>query len=318
MSKQLIKQENNFSWIKYVVILAIMIILFGVGAKFDFDICVGINAKIKAEALGRAVTAFLAWICLSGGLFFGWCFFINGIKCWKEKKVLMTFGLIFVLIFMACFMYFNYDDIHPELLKAFGGSSSKVAVKASMWCFIIMGAISLFGTFMFANWATKQVEINLMLKVALIAMVCGIVIMGAKEFLKILWSRPRPSWVLEHESSFKYVWELQPFECFKAPDLEYRDQLKSFPSGHTSAGMTGVAAAVMFNCLPIVKTKKSKNIIFFVTIALVVLIQFNRMIACCHFLTDVTFAFIVGITISFFAPFFLKIKSKNVKTFKNN
>ena len=106
---------------------------------------------------------------------------------------------------------------------------------------------------------------------------------------------------------FRPVWEIHPFQCWDTSiPKEYRDQLKSFPSGHTSSAMLMVLSAIGITSLDIFKNKKINYVYIGLSFVLVVLVAFNRMIARCHFLTDVTTATILALVISFFVPWCYK------------
>ncbi len=84
--------------------------------------------------------------------------------------------------------------------------------------------------------------------------------------------------------------------------MDYAKDLKSFPSGHVSGASVFLVAAVGLTSLDIFKTKKAGNIYMYLAMGFMVLVAIARMIAACHFLTDVTAAAIIGLVVAFFMP----------------
>ena len=88
--------------------------------------------------------------------------------------------------------------------------------------------------------------------------------------------------------------------------MPYAKDLNSFPSGHVSGASLFLLAVAGLTSLDIFKTKKTKNIYLYVAMGFIVIVAIARMIAACHFLTDVTAAAIIGLIISFFMPWCYK------------
>lgn len=308
------KKRSGFSLLFFLITLGVLLILFGVGAAFDFQIAVGIwDGLNHQEVLGRTVSGTLCNVAFFFLFTIIFSFMICSFSYRKSKVWVTVLSIILGVSMVGLFSYFQYDDFFIEIKKADAILNPDTNCVLP-WVFMALAwIVSWIGSFLFAwFFVCKRVNCKLMLRAGLLVIVGACIIIGGKEFWKILWSRPRPSSVMEDSSlllPFRPVWEIHPFECFnKSISKEYRDQLKSFPSGHTSAAMLMVLSTVGLSSLNIFKSKKTNYLYICLSLLLVLLIAFNRMIARCHFLTDVTGASILALIVSFFIPWCYKKK----------
>ncbi|XQP55385.1 MAG: phosphatase PAP2 family protein [Mycoplasmoidaceae bacterium] len=311
-------KRSQLSPFVFLIVLGALLILFGIGAAFDLQIAKGIWEGLNhSEVLGRVVSGTLC----NFAFFFIFTLVISFAICsftYKNKKTWVpVLSCILAICVIALFSYFQYDDFFAEIKKAnkilHPGSDTTIC-----WVFMVLfWLINWIGSFFFSwYFICKRVNKYLMVRAGLFLIIGALLIMLGKEFWKILWSRPRPSSVMDDSIlglSFRPVWDIHPFECFdNSISKDIRDELKSFPSGHTSAAMLMVLSIVSLNSLEIFKTKKVKNIFMYLSFVFVILVAFNRMIARCHFLTDVTGAAILALIVSFFMPWCYKKENGNL------
>lgn len=308
------QKRSYLSLLTFLIVMGVLVIIFGFGAAFDLQIAVGIWEGLNhQEVLGRVVSGTLCNIPFFFIFAIAFSFAICSFDYRKNKVWITVLSSIFTLFILSLFSFFQYDDFFDEIKKADAILNPDTNF-AICWIFMALAwIINWIGSFLFAwYFICKRVNHKLMVRAGLFIMLGACLIMGGKEFWKILWSRPRPSAVMEDSPllmPFRPVWDIHPFECFdKSISKEYRDQLKSFPSGHTSAAMLTVLSAVGLTSLDIFKNKKINHLYIYLSLVLVVLIAFNRMIARCHFLTDVTGAAILALLVCYFVPWCYKKK----------
>lgn len=305
-------KRSHLSLFVFLITLGVLLIIFNLGAAFDFEIAKGVwNGLNHPEVLGRLASGILCnfafFFIFSLTISFAICSFTYK----KEKLWVPILCCCLSVAVMGMFSFYQYNDFFGEVKKA--NEVLEPDINAIIcWTFMSLSwVINWVGSFFF-SWffICKRVNKKLMVRAGLFLIAGAMLIMFIKDFLKILWSRPRPSAVMEDSTlglSFRPVWVIHPFECFdNSIPKNLRDQLKSFPSGHTSAAALMMLSIVSLNTLEIFKSKKVKNILMYSSFAFVVLVGFNRMIARCHFLTDVTAAMILGLIVSFFMPWCYK------------
>lgn len=309
------KKRSWFSLLFFLIALGVLFIFFGVGAAFDFQIAVGIWEGLDhQEVLGRTVSGTLCNVAFFFFFTITFSFMISSFSYRKNKLWVTVLSTILSILIIGLFSFFQYDDFFDEIKKA-DAILNPDTNYAICWIFMALAwIISWVGSFLFAwYFVCKRVNHRLMVRAGLFVIVGAGLIIGGKEFWKILWSRPRPSAVMEDSPlllTYRPVWEIHPFECFDTTiSKEYRDQLKSFPSGHTSAAMLMVLSTVGLSSLNIFKSKKTNYLYISLSFLLVLLVAFNRMLARCHFLTDVSGAAILALIVSFFVPWCYKRKN---------
>lgn len=307
-------KRSYISLLALLIILAITIVIFGIGAAFDFQIAVGIwDGLNHQEVLGRTVSGTLCNIAFFFFFTIAFSFMISSFSYRKKKLRVTVLSTLLSLSIVGLFSFFQYDDFFKEIEKAESILNPETN-HMICWVFMVLAwLISWVGSFSFAKfYVCKKVDHKLMLRAGLFIMIGACLIIGGKEFWKILWSRPRPSAVMEDSPlllNFRPVWEIHPFECFDTSISKiFRDQLKSFPSGHTSAAMLMVLSTIGLSSLNIFKSKRTNYLYIYLSFLLVVLVALNRMIARCHFLTDVTGATILALIVCYFMPWCYKTK----------
>lgn len=123
--------------------------------------------------------------------------------------------------------------------------------------------------------------------------------------IKSLNARPRFRWLVG-ETEGAYASSLDYFHNWWSSASAFRDEVlkvdaglaeefKSFPSGHVTSAM---AAVVILSYLPRFDSKlmKWQNLFFLLGVAYVVIEAFSRMLIGAHFLSDVSFAALIGTT----------------------
>ncbi len=128
--------------------------------------------------------------------------------------------------------------------------------------------------------------------------------------IKSPWERPRMRLISNQDDVvFQPWWHIGGTikETLVAKGVS-SDEFKSFPSGHTA----NAANILLFSLLPYLNHKlwKNQRLIFWMGILFAVLVAFSRIIMGAHFLTDVSFGFLISFTIYVIAGKLLEQKQK--------
>ena len=132
-----------------------------------------------------------------------------------------------------------------------------------------------------------MVSLSLLVTTGVIAIMCT----GLKYFM----SRPRPRFIFASENPeelFSYWFIPHPFKA-----LSEGDNYKSFPSGHSAYGSIAMLVAPLMVKLndKYKDNTRAKNMAFFFGFYLAFVGAISRIFAGAHFLSDVTFAMLLGL-----------------------
>lgn len=146
------------------------------------------------------------------------------------------------------------------------------------------------GLLFFTIYKNKDETLNILFRFAVFALCFCAIILFVNQCCKFLWGRWRFYAIMESGdmSNFTNWWQLNDFNLLD-------DNRKSFYSGHTTSAISLLCLLPLAKMLNI---GKNKTRALTVLIAIfVVLVAVSRLIYGSHFLSDVTFAVIVGLVV---------------------
>ncbi len=158
---------------------------------------------------------------------------------------------------------------------------------------IILAALCAFGAYKFADRSDlgliRRTAIFLLFTVAFTAIFITA--------LKIPWARPRYSYIRSTEGlQFQKWYKIGSAQKAAFGSTLDHEAFKSFPSGHTGFSTTLLATAGICGVIPAFREKE--YIFSFIAMILIIVIAASRIVMGAHFLTDVTFAFMLVYTIT--------------------
>lgn len=135
---------------------------------------------------------------------------------------------------------------------------------------------------------------------------------AAVVFIKIPWGRPRYRAVIAAGGPAYQPW----YKIGKSARAAYEgildhDEFKSFPSGHTASAAYALTLIALKNCIPSLKDKEM--LLTGIAFGWIILTAIARIIAGAHFLTDVTFGFLISFSVMLGIGMYLKINRKPKK-----
>ena len=267
-----------------IVALVVAITMIVLGGIFDLKLTKAIYDPVNTNMFG----VILSGICelpVCVGLAFGGFALIKARptdKTWKQVLSII-FGSIGVLVGA----YFLFDTAKDwATFNNTAGFSTWAKVIGASLAVIIPGLIALVVFKFMKNVDNRTLFI---MGICFLALAAMIAILSNVE--KFLWSRPRPRYIigaLHDESLFHPLWQLDPFKCLTAKDIGDTDNLKSFPSGHTTYASTAMFILPLFTLLtPNNKENRMLQIcLFYVGLAYAIMSAMSRVFAGAHYLSD--------------------------------
>lgn len=143
-------------------------------------------------------------------------------------------------------------------------------------------------------------------RTALFILFTVLITTAAVVFIKIPWGRPRYRAVIATRNLEYQPWYVigkSARDAFEGV-LDH-DEFKSFPSGHTASAAYILTLITLKNVIPFLRGKE--NILMVIGFAWIILTAAARIISGAHFLTDVTFGFMITFTIMVILGILLKI-----------
>ncbi len=191
-------------------------------------------------------------------------------------------------VFVTYFIWFKTSELFEILEK-----KSKVSGVQTLAISIVLAIVAGVLTLILAIKLNKEFMFKLY-KWALFALVVVLVSFVLSRILKYTFSRPRFRNMPANGSygSFTPWWKPNGFEISK--NL-FKSDNTSFPSGHTISASNILVFVVLFNIFP--KLKKFKPIAYFISFSFILLTAISRIVNLAHFLSDVTFAALLGYAI---------------------
>ena len=146
-------------------------------------------------------------------------------------------------------------------------------------------------------------------RTALFILFTVLITTAAVVFIKIPWGRPRYRSVIDVQGLEYQPWYMigkSARDAFEGV-LDH-DEFKSFPSGHTASAAYILTLITLKNVIPALRgQEKMLTIAGFVWI---ILTAVARIVSGAHFLTDVTFGFLITFTIMWAVGSYLKINRR--------
>ena len=190
------------------------------------------------------------------------------------------------LVLAGCAFYGGYDTCHYITAMPRG-----LAIGIGFG-FAVLACV-------FAEWALQDASdaaVARLLKI-LILIALGPTILT--HLVKIPWARPRMRLLVSGMGQMVsfHPW-YQPGLADKAQLIASgipKDDLKSFPSGHTTAAATALSLYYIASASPLLRSRRYQ--FFFGGLCWTLLIALSRIVIGAHFLTDVTAAFTITFTV---------------------
>ncbi len=264
------------------IVLGFLICMIIVGSIVDFQLS---SAVYNQENLyGRIFCSYgespmgLALAAAGGMLFFG----RN-----KEKKGIAVLDCVLGIL-LLCLGLLVLIAMPWNYLRGFGISATPLIVCIA----IVANAL----VFWFVGRLAKDADHKDVRRLAILFFAYVFLAILIINVIKIPWARPRMRFLaVNSEASFQPWWhpgyDLKDY--FVAAGVA-SEEFKSFPSGHTADACT----VLLFSLLPYLKKDFGKQrTIFWCGIVWTCLVAFSRIIMGAHFLTDVSFGFLISFLI---------------------
>ena len=165
-----------------------------------------------------------------------------------------------------------------------------------MILYILIELLIACGMFLFVYMTCDTRNPARMRRTALFILFTVLITTAMVVFIKIPWGRPRYRSIvavpnLEYQPW--YVIGKSARDAFEG--ILDHDEFKSFPSGHTASAAYLLTLIALKNVVPVLKDQE--RLLMIIAFAWVILTAIARIAAGAHFLTDVTFGFLITFTI---------------------
>lgn len=274
------KSRYQIKYLDLIIVAAICVLGIIFGSVFDLKIAQKVYNPDSGygaffETFGESIA--YARIPLGGTLIFKGAY--KNKTLWKK----IVGYAVFVLSLLAC-IYFLADSFtfaHNDY-----GRRRETVPSYLMVARITLAFTSLFFAILSEDNSSYLIQIGAIMLVARLGQFV------VRKGLKILNARPRYRFIVDpllntDGIAFRSWWQFR-FQGFSIPD-----SFKSWPSGHT-------ATAAQLLLLPLIhpalkwQRKKGRDVLFFVSLAIALIIAFSRRVYGAHFLSDVSFGLFVG------------------------
>jgi PAP2 superfamily. len=273
-----------------ISLLLVLITLFILGIFFDLKLSISVYNKTSVFGMiGASFGELPAWFMLS---FTSVIVYKVARLLENKSKRILCYIFSVILLFVSCgLIYFSESVVYNGLSEFLNG-----------WIRLL---ISLLLTSIFVFITFKVITVNdkyTLIRIGFIVLLTIALQIGIGTILKYIWSRPRFRLIAFGSGEYD-VYDL--FRACYQPGRglagivfanEKSEQFKSFPSGHTSSA----ACSLLFFFIPSLNTKLTKSIkarIILIIFALIYTfaVAYSRIVYGAHYLTDVTFGFIITI-----------------------
>ncbi len=163
--------------------------------------------------------------------------------------------------------------------------------------FVIMGVL-MCPVFYFGFWiGKKNTNPNMWIIILIMAAVIFVALVPGVTLFKSIMHRPRYR-ILVHDGyvEFHNWWErLSDYKDKLAMHPEWKEEFKSFPSGHAGATMCGM---IWLTVLPLVDKRlmKYQTLMFYIAFSWGLVVMFARSLVGAHFLSDTCFGALLTLT----------------------
>ena len=196
-----------------------------------------------------------------------------------ERRV--TLGLAACGILGGCLALLDVKEMY-------GGSTLILCMLGE----IVLAALAAFAAYKFCDKSNPGLVRRTALFMLFAVAITAVIITG----LKIPWGRPRYSYVRSTEGlQFQKWYKIGKSQKDAFAAVLDHEAFKSFPSGHTGFSSTLIATAALSYIIP--AFRDADDILSGVGVAIVAVIAISRIVMGAHYLTDVTFAFMLVYTI---------------------
>ena len=286
------KKLNPISLREIIIGLSIAVIMLIFGAIFDFDLSKNVYDPVNTSIYGIIFSGIAELpVCFLLG-FSGTSMIIATRK--HEAKIVRVFGIIVGIIAIGFGLYYVYDT-----MQDIASFNQTVNLKTLMIAIGIVFSIAFMGLTCFITFKlTKDYDKKALLLFSIYGLTLILLIVIFSTGGKFIWSRPRPRYIFTQDDPSQYfhnVFTLTPFECLH---VSPSDNLKSFPSGHTTYASTAMFVLpylTLFNekhC----NNKKIQIVLFYIGLLWALLSAFSRVFAGAHFLSDVSAGMIITLS----------------------
>lgn len=284
-----IEHKNPIHLREILIALAIGVVMLTLGGIFDLNLTKSVYDPINTNVFGIIFSGIAELpVCLATSL----CGTLLIVARPKGKKVAEVFCFVVGIIAIGICLYFTYDTF-MEIADFNSTQEHKTLIRvfAILFSLLFTSGIVLLGFF-----KCKNFDKPMMLRVSVFILIICAAVAITSTGCKFLWSRPRPRYIWsktnQPEGLFHAFWELNPFACLKA---DVSDDLKSFPSGHTTYASLAIFVLPLLTLIsPKAKDdRKLQIILFYVGLCWALVSALSRVLAGAHFLSDVSAGFLI-------------------------
>lgn len=270
-----------------IVALVIGFALLFLGAAVDLNFTKSAYDPVNTSWFG-IILAGIAELPVCIGLISGGVFLILS-RYRKEKEKREKLDILFYIIGGIAILagyYFLFDTLKDiDIFKVFEDKKTIIMIIALIFA-VVFGTAVAFLTFLLSKYS----NIDSMFKVGFfIIMICAGAALLSNVF-KYLWCRPRPRFIVADDyEGFKTFWQINPFACLsKTKTMGDSNNLKSFPSGHSTYAATGLFIFPLLTmAFPQTENRRKLQIgLFYGALIWTVVSMISRVYAGAHFLSD--------------------------------
>ncbi len=258
--------------------LALGVAVIGIILGSFFDLQISQAIANRGNVFGLSVSIIAPTIGFTGLALIGGGFLALAIKSGNMFQKIVFFVLAIAgygaSVYFAGVEYFGENGFYNAAPKFVG---------------FLIAAVPLAGAEFLGYWLFKD---NTNPYTWIVLLICtaaiGIVLVGGINGLKAIMHRPRYRSIVSAGLEFRNWWE--PTKNYRELMETYQltsEEFKSYPSGHTAEiGIT----LITWTILPLVcpKLRELQLPMFWVSIAVCLLVMFARILAAAHFLSDVS------------------------------
>jgi len=287
---ELLSQKNKKPlWISVIVVAVVLIVLMIIGSFFDYQIAHGVGVErfsffyiafgMVFEGLG-----FLPAILVDASLFA--VLFIYA----KRKG--------FKVLFRVLCTMFLIGGVYCAIFWTLANHGLRIHESSSIHHGVAGGISTLVGitvSFPFVNLFRKLPRLTLrkLIYILAIGAIMAFLANATSAVMQMLWGRYRFYAIQNYYPNLPFTPWYRPFGRSDTVIEGYGFSATSFPSMHASS----VTSMVMLPLVGLVLSfnKKKMNILWVVTIIMLISVPLSRMVLSWHFLTDVVFSMIIGL-----------------------
>lgn len=270
--------------ILWIVLEVLFIALVCIGSVYDFDISYALSGVHVEDGklvsgvgfLAKAMEVLGEWPALIFASFSLLVISRNLRKKADDTKILML--LISSNVIVLALMFWGWRSTFKDIV-------GKSNIKG--WYYVIMAVLAVVFTLMLRSVVSKiqKQTLKSMFAPAIVTVFAALAILVTVEVIKNAWGRVRLREIIEAN-------DVSLFTSWYIPN--FFSGSKSFPSGHTANGTLLFLIPIWLN--KNVKEKTRRKITIF-TGVWTALLAFSRLAAGAHYLTDVTFGFVIAFII---------------------